>query len=168
MITVHHQKILSRKQKEKNEDRLFMIYIVPSLRSLCVFPLSANCTNWHQHCLLTFPSTEGSSSKLNIMKNRLRSSMGQERLDSLMLKSVELDITKSLNIEDLVKRSSDNALRRWYLYWQMRYEYLWRSLNFPNCLWHCKIRSSFFLSQQLGTAGINFQKNQPNENSVFF
>ena len=50
------------------------------------------------------------------MKNRLRSTMGQDRLDLLMLKSVDLDITKSLNIEDLVKRSNNNAPKRSDLY----------------------------------------------------
>ena len=55
-----------------------------------------------KHCPLTFPSAEGFFSKLRIMKNRLKSTMGQDRFDTLMLKSVELDITKSLNIEDLI------------------------------------------------------------------
>ena len=31
----------------------------------------------------------------------------------LMLKSVELDIAKSLNIEDTVKRCNNKSLRRW-------------------------------------------------------
>ena len=113
---MHHQEILSRNQNEKNKDGLCTIYIVPSLRSRYVFPLSANCANWRQHYPLTFPSAEGSFSKRKIMKNRLRSSMGQDGLDMLMLKSVELDITKYLNIEDLVKRSRSNAPRGWDLY----------------------------------------------------
>ena len=39
--------------------------------------------------------------------------MGQDGLDMLMLKSVELDIAKSLNIADIVKRCNNNSLRRW-------------------------------------------------------
>ena len=65
---------------------------------------------------LTSASVERSFSKLKITKNRLRSTMKQDRLYSLMLMSVESDITKSLDIEDLVKRFSDNAPRRWDLY----------------------------------------------------
>ena len=65
---------------------------------------------------LTSASAERSFSKLKIIKNRLRSTMTQDRLDSLMLMSVESDICQKLDIGELVKCFSDAAPRRWNLY----------------------------------------------------
>ena len=65
---------------------------------------------------LTLASAERSFSKLKIIKNRLRSTMMQDQLDSLMLMSVESDICQKLNIKELVKCVSDAAPRRWNLY----------------------------------------------------
>jgi hypothetical protein len=65
---------------------------------------------------LTSASAERSFSNLKIIKNRLRSTMTQDRLDSLMLMSVESDICQKLDIGELVKRFSDAAPRRWNLY----------------------------------------------------
>ena len=42
--------------------------------------------------------------------------MGQDRLDSLMLMSVESDICRKFDIEVLINRFSDAASRRWNLY----------------------------------------------------
>ncbi|XP_063592549.1 zinc finger MYM-type protein 1-like [Penaeus indicus] len=61
---------------------------------------------------LTSCSAERAFSKLKIIKNRLRSTMGQERLQSLMLMSVESDFLKNLDIEMLVKDFADFAPRR--------------------------------------------------------
>jgi len=56
---------------------------------------------------LTFPVTnasgERSFSKLKIVKNRLRSTMGQERLNHLTLMSIESDLVRKLDFSDLVK-----------------------------------------------------------------
>lgn len=65
---------------------------------------------------LTFASAERSFSKLKTIKNRLRSTMGQDRLDSLMLMSVESDICQKLDIEVLINHFTDAAPRRWNLY----------------------------------------------------
>ena len=65
---------------------------------------------------LTSASAERSFSKLKIIKNRLRSTMRQDRLESLMLMSVESDICRDLDIEGLVERFTDAAPRRWNLY----------------------------------------------------
>ncbi|CAB3985113.1 zinc finger MYM-type 1-like [Paramuricea clavata] len=65
---------------------------------------------------LTSASAERSFSKLRIIKNRLRSTMRQDRLESLMLMSVESDICRGLDIEGLVERFTDAAPRRWNLY----------------------------------------------------
>ena len=65
---------------------------------------------------LTSVSAERSFSKLKIIKNRLRTTMRQDRLQSLMLMSIESDICKNLDLDGLVKRFCDAAPRRWNLY----------------------------------------------------
>ena len=65
---------------------------------------------------LTSASAERSFSKLKIIKNRLRSTMRQDRLESLMLMSVESDICRDLDIDGLVERFTNAAPRRWNLY----------------------------------------------------
>ena len=56
---------------------------------------------------LTLPlmscSAERALSKLKIIKSRLRSTMNQERLQSLMFMSIESDITEGLDTEKLVQ-----------------------------------------------------------------
>lgn len=58
------------------------------------------------HLLLTLPVTvasgERSFSALKLIKSYLRSSMSQERLRGLALISIERNIRRSLNMEDLV------------------------------------------------------------------
>ena len=61
----------------------------------------------------TLCSAERAFSKLKLIKTRLRSTMGQERLESLMLMSVESDILKSLDLELLVKDFADRPLEKW-------------------------------------------------------
>jgi len=66
--------------------------------------------------LLTLPvttaSVERGFSKLSIVKSKLRSTMGQGRLQSLILAAVERDIVTKLNDEDLVARFASQADRR--------------------------------------------------------
>ena len=52
--------------------------------------------------LLPFAEGERSFSKLAIVKNRLRSTMGQDRLSSLLLLSCEHDLARSLNYDDII------------------------------------------------------------------
>lgn len=65
---------------------------------------------------LTFPVTnasgERSFSKLKIVKNRLRSTMGQERLNHLTLMSIESDLVRKLDFSDLVKEFAVKKSRK--------------------------------------------------------
>jgi hypothetical protein len=58
------------------------------------------------HLLLTLPvsvaSGERSFSALKLIKNYMRSTMGQERLTGLALTSMERDVRRSLDMEDIV------------------------------------------------------------------
>ena len=57
-------------------------------------------------------SAERAFSKLKLIKSRLRSTMGQERLQSLMLMSVESDVLEELNVDNLVETFAGMAPRR--------------------------------------------------------
>ena len=65
---------------------------------------------------LTLPLTsccaERAFSKLKIIKSRLRSTMNQERLQSLMFMSIESDIMEGLDTEKLVQDFVDISPRR--------------------------------------------------------
>ena len=62
---------------------------------------------------LTSCSAERAFSKLKLIKTRLRSTMGQERLQSLMLMSVESDILTNLDTTRWLKNSQIWPLERW-------------------------------------------------------
>jgi len=65
---------------------------------------------------LTLPVTnasgERSFSKLGLVKNRLRSTMGQKRLNHLTLMSLESDIVKALDFTPLIKDFATRKARR--------------------------------------------------------
>jgi len=66
--------------------------------------------------LLTMPVTvateKRSFSKLKIIKNYLRSTMKQERLTNLSIISIEREISKNLDITDIVNEFSIKKLRK--------------------------------------------------------
>ena len=68
---------------------------------------------------LTIPvsvaSCERSFSKLKLVKNYLRSSMGQERLTSLSIVSIEYDVASSLNYDDIIDDFASSKARKIYL-----------------------------------------------------
>ena len=69
--------------------------------------------------LLTLPvttaSVERGFSKLTIVKSKLRSTMKQERLEALMLASVEKDLLLQLDDAELVANFASKADRRMLL-----------------------------------------------------
>lgn len=60
----------------------------------------------------TSASCERSFSKLKLIKSYLRSSMGQERLSSLALISIESSMVNSLNFEELIDNFANAKARR--------------------------------------------------------
>ena len=64
--------------------------------------------------LMTLPigstKCERTFSKLKFVKNNLRSTMGQKRLNSLMLINVERDLTKVLDYEQVINSFADTQL----------------------------------------------------------
>ena len=61
---------------------------------------------------ITTATLERRFSKMAIIKHRLRSVMGQERLESLLLAATELDLTSQLQTDDLVAEFTAKHSRR--------------------------------------------------------
>ena len=61
---------------------------------------------------ITTATVERGFSKLLYIKNKLRSTMQQERLEALMLASVEKDIMLKISVDDLVSKFASFSERR--------------------------------------------------------
>ena len=61
---------------------------------------------------VTVASAERSFSKLKIIKNYLRSTMGQERLDELGMIAIENEEAKALNLDVLIDIFAEKNARR--------------------------------------------------------
>ena len=61
---------------------------------------------------VTVASCERSFSKLKIIKNYLRSTMGQERLSGLAVISIERDISTTVNYDDVIDQFAACKARR--------------------------------------------------------
>lgn len=61
--------------------------------------------------MVTNSSGERSFSKLKLIKNRLRTSMTKERLNTLALLSIESDILRQINYEDIISDFINTKLR---------------------------------------------------------
>ena len=62
--------------------------------------------------MVTNCSAERSFSKLKIIKNRLRTTMADERLSHLALMSIEHDVLGEIDFEDLIKEFAARKARR--------------------------------------------------------
>lgn len=66
--------------------------------------------------MLTIPvstaSAERSFSKLKLIKNYLRNTMGQERLSALAVLSIEADIASKINYGPIIKEFSKTKSRK--------------------------------------------------------
>ena len=86
------------------------------LKVLSTFNLQSAFTELYTVCkiLVTLPNgstkCERTFSKLKFVKNNLRSTMGQKRLNSLMLINVERDLTKVLDYEQVINSFADTQL----------------------------------------------------------
>eukprot|EP00794_Sanderia_malayensis_P002672 gene2672-3091_t len=67
-----------------------------------VFPLTLRCFKLTLTAPVTSASSERSFSKLKLIKTLIRSTMGQERLQSRMTLACEKDLTDEIDLEDVV------------------------------------------------------------------
>jgi hypothetical protein len=61
---------------------------------------------------VTVATAKRSFSKLKLIKSYLRSSIAQDRLDSLALISIENDAARKLNLDELVDRFAQSKARK--------------------------------------------------------
>lgn len=92
--------LYKRLDEESMEAFLYRIIIENDLRSTFVNAEIILCI--YLSMMVTNCSGERSFSKMKIIKNRLRTSMGQERLTGLMILSIESDIVRDLSFENLI------------------------------------------------------------------
>ena len=88
------------------------------LQLLYNFSLASNYKNMETayRIFLTIPVTsataERSFSKLKLVKNYLRSSMGQERVSHISILSIEHEITQTLNVDKIIEDFASSKSRK--------------------------------------------------------
>ncbi|CAB4018775.1 zinc finger MYM-type 1-like, partial [Paramuricea clavata] len=78
----------------------------------CLYPQICICLRIFLSIPVSVASGERSFSKLALIKNRLRSTMSQERLSSLMLLSIEHKFARTLDYEDLISTFAREKARK--------------------------------------------------------
>lgn len=99
------------KEKEDTSGRSLLQFIrARKLQS--VFPNVDIALRLFMTLPVTNASGERSFSKLGLIKNRLRSTMGQNRLNHLSLMSIENDVLRNLDFSGLIKYFSARKSRK--------------------------------------------------------
>ena len=62
---------------------------------------------------VTVASPERSLSKLNIIKNFMRSTMTQKRLNELAILSIESEVTRQIEFTDIIDMFAMKKARKW-------------------------------------------------------
>ena len=70
----------------------------------CAFPNIEIALRIYFTLMVTNSSSERSFSKMKLIKNRLRTSMCQERLNSLTLLSIEYDILREIDMNQIIDK----------------------------------------------------------------
>ena len=105
-------KNLSASERESIVQALEIINLIYKKKLECLYPQICICLR----IFLSIPVSEASGerlfSMLALIKNRLRSTMSQERLNSLMLLSTEHKLTRTLNFEELIDKFAKEKARK--------------------------------------------------------
>ena len=103
--------VLKKAESEKRRATFVDLFTVLNEEPECYGShiIDENCSNAAPHVMAV---QKGHFRKLKIIKSRLRSTMNQERLQSLMFMSIESDIMEGLDTEKLVQNFVDISPRR--------------------------------------------------------
>jgi hypothetical protein len=100
---------------DKSEDisfEQFMYQLIIDKQLKASFPNVEIVLRMYLVLMVTNCSAERSFSKLKIIKNRLRTTMADERLSHLALMSIEHDILSEIDFEDLIKEFAARKARK--------------------------------------------------------
>lgn len=89
-----------------------MLQLIRNMKLLSAFPNMDIAFRIYLTLPVSNCSGERSFSKLGLVKNRLRSTMSQEKLNHLTLMSLESDIVRSLDFSALIKDFATRKTRR--------------------------------------------------------
>ena len=92
-------------QEEQGEDvsrENFMYHLIFKKRVQSSFPNVENALRLYLVLMISNCRAERSFSKMKLIKNRLRTSMCNDRLSHLSLMSIEANILREINFEDLI------------------------------------------------------------------
>ena len=102
-------------QEEQGEDvsrENFMYHLIFKKRVQSSFPNVEIALRMYLVLMISNCSAERSFSKMKLIKNRLRTSMCNDRLFHLSLMSIEADILREINFEDLVNELARKKARK--------------------------------------------------------
>lgn len=105
------EELLPSRKKITNVDSIKTVHKIFQVSQLAtIFPLIDIALKIISTLPVASASTERSFSKLKIIKkNRLRTTMSQDRLEYLMIINCEKDISKSINHEEILKIFSEKS-----------------------------------------------------------
>ena len=89
---------------------------------------------------VTVSSAERSFSKLKLIKSYLRSSIAQDRLDSLALISIQNEAARQLDLDELVDKFADAKARKRVLTGWLLLSCKWFNCVVYSCVCSCQLR----------------------------
>ncbi len=99
-------------RRKENKSPRALLQLIREKNLCSVFPNVDIAFRIYFTLPVTKASGERSFSKLGLVKNRLRSTMGQERLSHLTLLSLESDIVRALDFSALIKDFATHKARK--------------------------------------------------------
>lgn len=99
----------------KNSNPIEILQLIHTYSLMDIYPNIEIALRIFLTIPVTVASCERSFSKLKLVKNYLRSTMGQERLTSLSIVSIENDLANSLNYDNIIDDFASSKARKVYI-----------------------------------------------------
>ena len=108
----HLSKSFAHEQMNETSKELFLYRLITTKGLEDTFPNVEIALRIYLVLLVSNCSSERSFSKLKLIKNRLRTSMLEDRLVDLTLLSIECDILLELNFDDIIDDFANQKARK--------------------------------------------------------